>query len=174
MKKSKSVYDLDFYKSLNGEKAIAERLKGRLPIIDIAGYPFFVDAHMGRLRPMDNFMTLGLDMINGGSLDSNTNLRSFYYDPVRMQEVKPDEKEAGLDHLLMVTVPDLHTLDPVGMAKIQRLDPLTHLGQQPFQMFTKATVVPAAILAQTAALKKQFLQRGKESKSRSTTKRKKH
>ncbi len=42
------------------EKLLQERMQGKLPIIDIAGHPFYVDIRMGMLRPKDDFRTLGI------------------------------------------------------------------------------------------------------------------
>jgi len=157
MQEPKELYDLDFYKSLEGEKAVEERLKGRLPIIEIAGHPFFVDVNMGLLRPKDNFASLGLDMVNGGHWNEATQERTFYYDKRSMDEVKTSASGKQMpNHIVLVTVPGLRTLDPVGIARKQGLDPKTYLNDKPFRMFSTAKVTTFREQKQLDKVRKQF------------------
>jgi hypothetical protein len=137
-------YDIEFYKSLSGEQALKERLNGRLPIIDIAGHPFFVDVRIGRLRPKDNFMTLGLDLENGGYYDDNKNRYCFLYHIPSMEEAKVSRDIIALPKdVVEIQFPHKYALDPIAMARENGVDPTFYLKRYPLVMYRVAKVIPA-------------------------------
>lgn len=148
MAKKKSIsdieYDIEFYKSLSGEQALKERLNGRLPIIDIAGHPFFVDVRIDKLRPKDNFVTLGLDLENGGYYDDKKNRYSFLYHIPSMEEAKVSRDIIALPKdVVEIQFPHKYALDPVAMARENGVDPTFYLKRYPLVMYRVAKVIPA-------------------------------
>ncbi len=142
MKKRSDGYDAGYYKGLKGQDALWERLMGRLPIIEIEGHPFFVDVRLGLLRPRDNFMTMGLDINNGGWLNQKTNHRLFYYHVPTMTEAKIPEGTSELpSDTVMIRVPDAITLDPVASARLQGLPHTAFLEEYPLLMYSKAQTI---------------------------------
>jgi len=137
-------YDLEEYKKLVGRTALVARTTdGKLPMIMIAGYPFFVDIRMERLRPMSDFSTEGLD-INGGSYDQLTGHRYYYYHVPTRTEVVPagDITEYPKD-TVQIRLPDHYSLDPVGMArKYGKEDTYFTTGEKPMRMYRVAKVIP--------------------------------
>lgn len=115
------------YKPLIGRAAFDERVnKGRLPIIMICGHQFFVDVRLGRLRPKDNFMTEGLDIRDGGSVDFGSGLRFFYYHiPTNTEVTIPRDITEYPKDTVLIGVPFADVLDPVGLARLYR-EPDTH------------------------------------------------
>lgn len=137
-------YNIDYYKSLKGKEAFNERVhKGRLPIIDIKGHPFFVNARIGLLQPKDNFHTIGIN-IRDIEMDDKTKQLFFYYHPPSMTRVRfpEDIKELPKD-VVGVWVPNRYYLDPIGMARANDKEPRYYLGDGiPLRMYRTARIVP--------------------------------
>lgn len=140
---SGNFYDVAYYKTLKGKDALEQRLKGRLPIIDIAGHPFFADMRLGLLRPMDNFMTMGID-VQEIPIDPKTKLLRFDYHIPTMTRVHipPVATELPKD-VVRVEVPNMYYLDPVGMAHRNGKEPKYYYADGiPMRMYRKAKIIP--------------------------------
>ena len=137
-----SLYDIDYYKSLKGKDAMQQRLMGRLPIIDIAGHPFFADARIGLLRPLDNFSTMGINIADI-PVDPETRTLSFYYHIPSMTQVaiSGDATEYPKD-VVMVTTPHRYGLDPVGMSYANDKDSKHFLVGRSPKMYLVAEITP--------------------------------
>lgn len=135
--------DIDLYKSLAGTSALEHRLSGLLPVIDIADDYFYVDVGKNSIRPRGNVTNAGLDLKNGGWVDEMTNERCFYYDKQTRQETKISPDIAALpEHVVLVKIPPVMVLDPVGVAQEKGLAPTTYLNVFPLVMYRKAEVRP--------------------------------
>jgi hypothetical protein len=157
MQKRKDDYDLDFYRSLDESASMAERLKGRLPIILIAGHPFFVDVHMGLLRPKDNFSTPGLDLNDGGIWNERTKMRDLYYHVPSMTEVKVQSSITELPKdVVLLSIPPPRALDPVGCARMEGVAPTTYTEWYPFRLYTEAKVIPLSETKLAKTVKKNL------------------
>jgi hypothetical protein len=142
-KKSVDIYDVGFYKSLHGEAALKERQKGRLPIIDIAGYPFFVEVRLGLIRPKDDFTTMGLELNSGIRRQDEEGNYLFYYDAASHKEVKGISDIAMLPKdVVLLKIPHEYKLDPVAMARMDGFEDTAYLRQYPLNMYTVAQTIP--------------------------------
>jgi hypothetical protein len=140
---SDHIYDIGYYKGLKGREAMEQRLKGRLPIIDIAGHPFFVDMRLGLLRPIDNFSTMGIDVQDIPMDEDTKRLRFDYHIPSMTRiQIAPDATELPKD-VVRVEVPNMYFLDPVGMAHRNGKEPRYYCADGiPLKMYRKATILP--------------------------------
>lgn len=135
--------ELDLYKSLTGEAALKHRLQGMLPIMDIAGHPFYVEVRLMHLRPKDNFLSKGLDLNYGGSFDEDAKQYSFYYNKRTMEEAAiPEDIKVLPKNVVLIKFPNPYALDPVMMAKLNDKDPRSYLKEFPLLMYREAEVVP--------------------------------
>lgn len=135
--------EIDLYKSLTGTSALEHRLNGLLPVIDIADDHFYVDIGKQSIRPKGNVKNAGLDLKNGGWVDEMTNEHCFYYDKQTRQETKISPDITTLpEHVVLVKIPPVKVLDPVGAAKENGLAPNTYLSVFPLVMYRKAEVLP--------------------------------
>lgn len=146
------LYDLDYYKSLTGKEALEQRLLGRIPIIEIAGHPFFSDTRIGLLRPKDNFSTMGIDLQNL-PLDEDNGTLSFYYHIPSMTRVDLPEILAYQDDVVLVTVPNMYELDPVGMARANGKEDTYYLDGEFPVMYRQASITPLSESPLAALLK---------------------
>jgi hypothetical protein len=161
------LYDLAFYKALEGDEALRERIgNGRLPIIDVAGHPFIVDVRLMALRPVNSFHTSGLDLRNGGHYDDENHHYLFFYDVKGMKEVEidPDVTEFPKD-VVMIKFPDLYVLDPVAMAGKEGLEVTAFLSEYPLKMYCKAEVIPLSETPVAALVRKNREKLSKKGKS---------
>lgn len=135
-------YDLDVYRSLVGEQAVEARLKkGMLPIIDIAGHPFFVEVRLDKLTPMDNFLSNGINLSHGSYFTDDGKHRIIVYDKTKMEDVDLDQIY-DKDKLLLVRVPSLVAMDPIMTAKLQDYPDRYYLDEYPMVMYRVAEVIP--------------------------------
>ncbi len=138
-----SEYNVEKYKAYKGKVALAERIKGRLPIIDIAGHPFFVEVRFGTLRPKDNFLSNGINIAEIEP-DPETRKLSFYYHIPSMSEFQPSPNLTELPKdVVQVIVPNMFLLDPIGMARAVGL-PDRHFYDKdmPLKMYSMAKIIP--------------------------------
>ena len=95
-------------------QCLADRLQGKLPTIELEGHTFFVDLHLGFLRPKDDFSTMGLEL-NRLPLNKSGTGFQFLYDPKSHTEVIYDENWTEIPKGIMaMEIPGEFTLDPVG------------------------------------------------------------
>jgi hypothetical protein len=124
---------------------VALREKGALPIIDIAGHPFYVDLRMDSLRPKDDFRTMGIQFSEiDHCLFEDERVYRFTYDPASHSYVDIDVNRitAVPKDLIIVEVPYKSTLDPIGYARWLGIDSKDMLREHPPQAEMKARIVP--------------------------------
>lgn len=127
------------------EELLYERTKlGKLPVIDIAGHPFYVDVRMERFRPHDDFTTLGISF-------SIFNRFEQYYGPVRIAYDPQRHIALNIDYeklseipkdWIMVEIPHPKVLDPYGYARENGLNIERTLKDYPIKENIKARIVP--------------------------------
>lgn len=156
-------FDLDFYRSLKGKEAEAERLKGRQPVMDIKGQPYFVNLHLGLLEPPWSFDFKPI-AISDLKKDSVTRKLCFYYDTETRLRVNVPHNITDLPkNVVRVIIPNQFFLDPVAMARIngRGAENYRHYGI-PLRMYRKAVIVPLAKTELLAIVNKNRLLAGME------------
>lgn len=121
------------------------REKGALPVIDIAGHPFYVDLRMDSLRPKDDFSTMGIRFEDiGYFLLEDKGVYQIPYDPGTRTFVNLDVEKATVfpEHLIVVEIPYKSTLDPLGYARLLGVDSKDVLRAHPPTADMKAVVLP--------------------------------
>jgi len=95
-------------------KLLADRLQGKLPTIDIAGHPFFVDLRLDLLRPKDDFKTMGIKLSQLPVDRSNSSFQ-FFYDAQEHLPVSYDPNwKVAPEGLMAIEIPRELVLDPIG------------------------------------------------------------
>lgn len=121
------------------------REKGALPVIDIAGHPFYVDIRMDSLRPKDDFSTMGIqfDEIDFYFLEDK-GLYQIPYNPETKTFVNLDLDKATEfpENLIVVEIPYKSTLDPIGYARWLGVDSKDILRSHPPVADRKASILP--------------------------------
>lgn len=114
---------LESYKALKGKEAFDARTKkGMLPIIDIAGHPFYIHLRIGLLQPKDDFSTMGIE-IKKLSMDEESRNMVCYYDTVQKEVVTIGPSITDYPpNVVRLEIPNLYILDPVGMARLEGKD----------------------------------------------------
>ncbi|WP_333627472.1 hypothetical protein [Sphingobacterium siyangense] len=110
--KGKTDFDL-----MVDQKALEERLQGRLTTIDIAGHTFYVDIPMDMLRPKDDFLSKGIVFSDIDHYYSEEGrVYAIPYSPARreFQELDYDNLTEFPKDLIVVEFPNERFLDPVG------------------------------------------------------------
>ena len=104
-----------------GKEALALRLAGHLPTVDILGHTFFVDVRMGKLRPKDDFLSNGISFSDIENYYSEEQKRYIIpYDPKKKEFVPLDYEtitEIPKD-LKVISFKEEYTLDPVGWNRV--------------------------------------------------------
>lgn len=116
------------------------RAAGVLPIVHIAGHPFFVDLRLRELRPKDDL----LNNIKLDRLDVNKNDNyEFFYKPSTRQvvEIKLNIKTLPKG-VFLVEVPKDTVLDPYGVAKIYGVNEKDWLINHPIKSELSAKTTP--------------------------------
>ena len=132
------------YEIIVDQQLVDRRLGGLLPVIEIAGHPFFVDLRMGSLRPMDDFSTAGIlfTEIEDCMLEDG---RSYWipYDPATHQYVAIDYREITKipKGIVMVEIPNEERLDPIGYSQLHGFDAEPILRANPIEHTMKARIV---------------------------------
>lgn len=138
--KSKTDFDIIVNKHL-----VALREKVTLPIIDIAGHPFFVDLRLDSLRPKDDFTTTGIQFsdIDHCLLEDERVYQITYNPDTRTYADIDFEKITAIPKdIIVVEIPFQPTLDPVGYARKYGLDAREILRAHPPVADMKAKIVP--------------------------------
>lgn len=108
------------YQVMVDQDALAKRLQGQLPTIEIAGHTYFIDYQMQQLRPKDDVVNQGISF-NQLLYHFNvfTEESTFAFDPKKREIREPDYEtitEIPKD-LVVVTLPAVAQMDPVGHAR---------------------------------------------------------
>jgi len=140
--------DVAFRKSLSSEQAFDHRTqKGMQPVIDIAGYPYYLNVRWNILEPrliigeMKVRPTIHLD--KDCFYDDQTDKFVLYYDTKRQE---PFDVPTGITTLpknvVFVKIPNTYEADPVGMAREDgKSDPRYYLEKFPIQLHHTAEII---------------------------------
>lgn len=127
------------------EDLLQERMNGILPVIDIAGHPFYVDVRMNSIRPHDDFSTQGIPFSEFKDFDMIANFAWLFYNPRSHETVK----NINLEKLykipkdwIVIEIPHPQFLDPYGCAVKNGWDVKETLKVYPIQANLKARIVP--------------------------------
>lgn len=134
---SSEQYRIEDYKRLKGEDAVAARLSGMLPIIDICGHPFFVEVKLDLIRPMDFITRNGINLSKGTFGSQDQEHRLFYYDKDKMEDVDPELMTPG-SKIALVRIPSPVAMDPVMTAILQEDSINEYIKQWPMLMYRVA------------------------------------
>jgi hypothetical protein len=122
---TKSDFDL-----MVDQTALKERLSGLLPIVDIAGHPFYVDLRMDMLRPKDDFLSGGI--VFSKIEDYYVDVKEAYcipYNPKKheFQEINFSSITEIPKDIIVVSIPHESVLDPIGYNRKHGFDELSNL-----------------------------------------------
>lgn len=134
----------EYYKSLKGAAGIAARIEqGKLPMIAIAGHLYFSNVAFGILEP--------LELQNGniciGDLEMHKESKKLHF-LLHLPSMARIEIPAGVrefpECVVQVELPNMHHLDPVGMAKRESREPGYYLRNRylPLKMYREAKIIP--------------------------------
>ncbi|ANF52998.1 hypothetical protein A0O34_21825 [Chryseobacterium glaciei] len=112
------------------QTALKERLSGLLPIVDIAGHPFYVDLRMDMLRPKDDFLSGGI--VFSKIQDYYVDGKDKYFIPYNpkkheFQEIDFNSVTEIPKDILVVSIPHESALDPIGYNRKHGFDELSNL-----------------------------------------------
>lgn len=115
--------------------------KGILPTIEIAEHTFYVDIRMDKLRPKDDLLSNGIRF---------SEIEDYYNDEKELYIIPYDSKKKELGKidyetiteipkdLIVIKIPTLHTLDPVGWNRQHGYDLKTGIEKSGLQISFKA------------------------------------
>lgn len=112
---NKSDYDI-----MLDKRGVFDRQMGKLAIVEIEGHDFYVDFQMQCIRPHDNFNSRGISF---DDLDDNfseeMNRSVFPYNPKtkELEEIDYDNLTSVPTHLVAISIPHFHKLDPFSYAR---------------------------------------------------------
>lgn len=121
------------------------REKGVLPIIEIAGHPFYVDLRMDNLRPKDDFSTIGIQFSEiDYCLVKDESMYQFPYNTKSRtyEDIDVDAITAIPKNVIIVEIPYKSKLDPIGYSRKYGLDQKGILRAYPPEAEMKARSVP--------------------------------
>lgn len=113
------------YEVMVDQRALIDRLRGRLTTVDIAGHTFYVDFPMQMLRPKDNFLSNGIPF---SELDDYYNEETHQCDVSYNKRLQQWEFVDCTDlvrqprDIIIVSFPTPAELDPVGYSRYQGFD----------------------------------------------------
>jgi|GEM_PF-3720707 len=120
---------------------IGDRLSGALPVIEIAGHPFYVDLRMQAIRPKDDFMQIlsFRDMYlykEDGS--------QFFYKPENHELIKLNDETITEfpPGIVAVHLPSAKVMDPISYARLNLQEETSLLPGYPQQQLRIADVKP--------------------------------
>ncbi|MDX3916985.1 MAG: hypothetical protein QHC79_25815 [Pseudosphingobacterium sp.] len=129
---------------LMGQEALKERLRGKLPTLDILGHTFYVDIFMNCIRPKDDFTTLGINLQDlEDYLDEETARYRFPYNPQKHQMERLDYYTITSipKGIVPIEFPYEKELDPVGYARAHGFDLEEVLLEAPMKAHSQAKVI---------------------------------
>lgn len=116
-----------------------------LPILNIAGYPFFVDIAAGRLRPKDDFKSKGIELEQIREYyDRCANAYIIPYNP-KTHEFQEIDHLSILElpkEIIVVKFPHLQELDRVGWNVKYGFGPAHCINENQYRMHFKAVTLP--------------------------------
>lgn len=115
--------------------------KGILPTIEIAGHTFYVDIRMNKLRPKDDFLSNGISFCEiEDYLNEEKEVYIIPYDPQKKELGKIDYETITEipKNLIIVKIPSIDKLDPVGWNRQHGYDLKTGLNKLSQQMEFRA------------------------------------
>lgn len=121
-------------KQTKENKALTDRLKGRLTTLDVMGHIFYVDFPMRMLRPKDDFLSKGIpfDSIKG-HYNNQTEKYEIPYNATAHEFVAINYdtiKELPKD-VTLISFPSPPVMDPVGYARTMGEDIESVLREMP-------------------------------------------
>ncbi len=126
------------------QKQLALREQGQLPVIEIAGHPFYVDLVMDMLRPKDDFAATGIRFsdIDDYFVESSNHYR-IPYNPAThsFEELDYENIKAIPKGIIVVEIPLAQPLDPIAYGRLHGFDKYQMLRETPIQMQMKAREV---------------------------------
>ncbi|WP_025144945.1 hypothetical protein [Pedobacter jeongneungensis] len=115
------IKDKTDFELIVNRDALAQRLSGILPVIEIKGHPFYVDLKMDALRPKDDFLSEGIKFPDI-AYDSTADGKYYWvsYDPVNHEYRELDLREIIElpNNIVIIEIPMEEYLDPVGYARM--------------------------------------------------------
>lgn len=127
------------------EQLLKVRMNGILPIIDIAGHPFYVDVHMNTIRPHDDFASPGIPFSEFKDFECIADIAWFFYDP-KKHEIRQDIDIQQIFEIpkdwILIEIPLPCFLDPYGFAQKNGWNVEETLKMYPIQHDLKARIVP--------------------------------
>lgn len=115
--------------------------KGILPTIEIHGHTFYVDIRMDKLRPKDDFQSNGIVFSEiEDYLNEEKEVYVIPYDPQKKELGKIDYETITEipKNLIIVKIPSIDKLDPVGWNRQHGYDLKTGLTKSGLKMSFKA------------------------------------
>lgn len=134
----------DFEMVVNQE-LIQLRENGVLPMIDIAGHPFYVDLRMDCLRPKDDFSTMGISFSEiDFYLLEDEKVYQIPYNPATREFADLDLQKITEfpKDLIMVEIPYKSIIDPIGYSRWLGIESKNILRRYPPVAEMKAKVQP--------------------------------
>lgn len=130
--------------TMTQEELLEVRMKGKLPVIDIAGHPFYVDMRMRTLRPHDDFSTLGIPFSAFDDYSISDDVAWIPYDPQKhtIKDINPSQLTSIPQGWMIVEIPHPWKLDPFGYARECGFELKDVLKEHPIQADLKARIVP--------------------------------
>jgi hypothetical protein len=129
---------------MTDQKLLALREQGQLPVIEIDGYPFYVDLAMDALRPKDDFTTGGIRFrdIDDYFIENVYQYR-IPYNPAThsFEDLDYDNIKAIPKGIIVVEIPWQQRLDPIAYARIHGFEKEQMLRENPLQLQMKANTV---------------------------------
>ena len=120
---------------------IDNRLSGALPVIEIAGHPFYVDLRMQAIRPKDDFMQIlnFRDMYLYKEDGSQFFYRPENHELVKLNDDIITEYPPGI---VAVHLPPAKVMDPIGYARLNFQEETSLLPKYPQRQYRIADVKP--------------------------------
>jgi hypothetical protein len=143
--KAEDLQDKRDFEIIVDQRVFLDRLKGKLPQIEIQGHVFDVDVETEMLRSKEDHTAnpIRFTDMRGDGLYVSQSYR-FYYDTQLHQQVEPDiETIIELPkNVVQVEIPSLERLDPYGYAKLKGFSIEDHLIRCPPQARLKVVPLP--------------------------------
>lgn len=126
------------------EELLQERMNGKLPVINIAGHPFYVDIRMQALRPHDDFSTQGIPFTIFDNYQVTDEVAVVPYSPNKheVKDVDIGQLTAIPQDWILVVIPHPMILDPYGFARESGLPIDQFLKLYPIQNNLQAEIIP--------------------------------
>lgn len=119
--------------------------KGQLPTIDVAGYLFYVDMRMDKLRPKDDFLSKGISFKEiDDHFSEELNAYIIPYDPIKHEfsELDYENLLSIPKDLLAIQFPFQKKLDPIGWNRQNGWDILDDVKAKDLIPHFKAKIIP--------------------------------